>query len=311
MPSTTTIQTQSLQVASVAGMQAINRYLYKNLLFCPEMIDAKGQPTGKFGEMGNVKPKMYNLSSYFGRNLQKGQTIYVPEESERLYAQQKVEGVKLEDQTMTFNRVPLTVTSHTAVAVTLEDYQNYYNNIENHKQVVKDAMLAAICQEIEERTFSLFPQFMNSTGTGAGVAFDKSALRTANRELRLRNVPNGNWFAVVTPYAYDSLADEVDEYQLAGQAGADSISSGQIAYKKVNGFNIFQSNHIHTVGGAAKMAAFADDTFMFAIGFQPRFQEDYSITKLAVQMVIDVIFAVGIKRQEYGQLLDYDDTNNL
>lgn len=312
MPNTVTAQTSALQVASIAGKQYINRFLYNNLLFCPEIMNVQGQPTNNFGPQGEVRPKLVNLSSYFGRDLQKGTTINVPVEQQRYYAQVKNEGVSLAPQTANFGAVPLTVTTMTSVYVVIENYQSYFNNVQGHKTIVQDSMLAGLCQDVENRTFAQALAATNVQGGGSGVAATVADLRTAARNLRIRNVPRDlAKFAIVTPYYYDAIADSFDEYQLAGQDGANSIKTGQLPFKKIYDFNVFESNSITTVGNAAYNMVFADGALMFAVGYQPKFEEAKIIKDNAIEMEINVIFAVGIKRQEYLQVLQYDDTNNL
>jgi len=307
MPNVTTGNTSTLWTASIAGMQEINRYLYNNWIFSPEIINGAGVGTGEYGD--NCRPRAVNLSKYFGRNLQKGTTIYVPTENDRLVAQQKVEGVDLEPQTQTFGKVGLTVTSHTAVAVKIEDYQGHYNNIENYNIVIKENMLRALKVEIEERFFALATQATYSTGAGAGAAFSKASLRTVQTAFVKRNVPSDlKRYAIVTPEAYGAVSDELDEFQLSGEKGVKAQETGTIG-RMLNGFSILSSNHVNIVAGAAKMMAFTDDTFMFALGMTPNYKESYNVLSLAKEISIDVIFAVAIKRPEYLQLLDYDEIN--
>ena len=310
MPSITTAQTSDLQVKAIS--REVNKYLYRHSFFAPVALgDSKGLPT--VYREGDPRPGLFDLSNEFGQNQRKGTTISVPDIQQRLFKKTKLENAPLEYQTQAAGQVNLTITAHEYVAVRKEDYQSFYNNVNGYDNIVLEAQMEALCSSIEQSFFGLIPSFtFNPTiGSGSGYAVSTTDLKSAERILFSANVPTGlKKHFICNPHTYESFTIERDEYQVHGDQGVE-IFNTQRFYKPIASFNVQRSNYIDNSGGASKQLAFTDNAFMFGFGFKPRTQTAKNLSYLAEETVVDMLFGVAIKRQQFAVQIDGDDTNNI
>ena len=293
---------QSLETKVIVA--EVQRYLHQNLFFASSVFK-DGQLTS---DPSDPRPRLVDFSSYLGKDLRKGSTVSIPRVG-RLYAQNKAEGVPITFQAPTTEEITLTVSSHLTVATQIEDYGQFFNNVNNYRSILKEESLNALIDEFERQIFSLFTSFSSSIGTGGGDILSGDDLREADLVLNQKNIPgNLRKYAVLTPEAYDKVRSDISRYDTAGDFGTNTLKTGKIQ-EELAGFRVVRSNRIEKVSGTAKMAAITDNAFCYGFACYPKYEEGRNLEALAGQQVYHMIFGVGVYRNAYGVLLNYDAIN--
>ncbi len=183
----------------------------------------------------------------------------------------------------------------------------------------------AIAEKIESDLLGLYSQFTANDPIGSpGTAITEAAVDSAETVLFNAKVPAGqSKFMVVDGSTYSQLRqiERFSEFQTAGEAGLRALVDGSVG--KIKDFFVFRSQFVEKTGSAPVAThnlAFARDAMGLVVrrlpqplpgtgavaeyaefgNFGIRVVMSYQPNTLAQQFTVDVLYGVGVLRNEFG-----------
>ena len=189
-----------------------------------------------------------------------------------------------------------------------------------------DPAVKAIAASIETSLLTTWSQFTTNAPVGAGgTAITEAVLDSAETNLFTSLVPSdAEKYLIVHPTAYSALRQNArfSTWASTADAGVKAIVNGEVG--KLKDFYIFRSQYVPQTGGGPYTThnlAFARDAIGLVIrrlpqplpgtgaiseyaefgNFGMRVTMSYQPNTLAQQFTIDVLYGVGVLRNQFGQ----------
>lgn len=185
--------------------------------------------------------------------------------------------------------------------------------------------MVALAEKIESDLLGLYSQFTANPAVGApGTAITEATIDAAETALFNAKVPaSAPKFLVVDGNTYSQLRqiERFSEFRTAGEAGLRALVDGTVG--KVKDFYVFRSQFVHKTGSSPVTThnlAFARDAIGLVIrrlpqplpgtgavaeyaelgNFGIRVIMSYQPNTLAQQFTVDVLYGVGVLRNNFG-----------
>ncbi len=183
----------------------------------------------------------------------------------------------------------------------------------------------ALAEKIEADLLGLYAQFTSNPAVGApGTTLTEAEIDQAETTLFNAKVPSGMpKFLVVDGGTYSQLRqiERFSEFHSAGEAGLRALIDGNVG--KIKDFYVFRSQFVHKTGSAPTSVhnlAFAQNAMALVVrrlpqplpgtgavaeyaelgNFGIRVVMSYQPNTLAQQFTVDVLYGVGVLRNEFG-----------
>jgi hypothetical protein len=182
--------------------------------------------------------------------------------------------------------------------------------------------IVALAERIETDLLGLATQFTALPAVGAsGTAPTENTLELAETALFTAKVPmNLPRYLVVDGTAYSALRSipRFSEYATAGDAGLKTLIDGEVG--RIKNFYVFRSQFVNKVGATTSNLAFARNALGLVVrrlpqplpgtgavaeyaelgNFGVRVVMSYQPNTLAQQFTVDVLYGVGVLRNNHG-----------
>jgi P22 coat protein - gene protein 5 len=182
--------------------------------------------------------------------------------------------------------------------------------------------VVALAEKIESDLLSLSSEFTANAPAGtAGTAITESTVDAAETRLFNARVPaSASKYLVVDGNTYSQLRQiqRFSEFQSAGEAGLRALVDGSVG--KIKDFFVFRSQFVEKPGGNPINLAFTRSAMGLVIrrlpqplpgtgavaeyaelgNFGIRVVMSYQPNTLAQQFTVDVLYGVGVLRNEFG-----------
>ncbi len=268
--------------------------------------------------MGNLVNRNYEPTL-----AQAGDTVNVPIPPS-LVANNLAEGGVVTTQSPNAGNAQIVLNTHAEATFQIPDVTKVLAVPDLLNLYMQPAVIA-IAEKMESDLLGLYSQFTANTPIGApDTPFTESTVDNAETTLFNARVPAGlEKFLVVDSNSYSQLRqiERFSEYQSTGEAGSRAIVNGTVG--KLKDFFVFRSQFVSKTGSAPATAhslAFARDAMGLVVRRLPqplpgtgavaeyaelgnlgiRVVMSYQPNTLAQQFTVDVLYGVGVLRNEFG-----------
>ncbi len=273
--------------------------------------------------MGNLVMGNLVNRDYEQRVAQAGDTINVPIPP-TLVANNIAEGGTVTTQNPNLGNAQIVLNTHAEATFQVPDVTKILAVPDLLKLYMQPAVVA-LAERIETDLLALYAQFNANTpvGTGGG-ALTEATVDAAETALFNSKVPaSASKYLVVDPGAYSTLRQipRFSEYQTAGEAGLRALVDGTVG--KMKDFYIFRSqfvSHTGTTTVTSHNLGFAKNAIGLVVrrlpqplpgtgaiaeyaelgNFGMRVTMSYQPNTLAQQFTVDVLYGVGVLRNNHG-----------
>ena len=273
--------------------------------------------------MGNLVMGNLVNRNYEPVLAQAGDTVNVPIPPS-LSANNLAEGGAVTAQNPNLGNAQIVLNTHAEATFQIPDVTKVLAVPELLRLYMEPAVIA-LAEKIESDLLSLYSQFTaNPTVGAAGTAITESVVDQAETTLFNAKVPAGQpKFLVVDGDTYSQLRQiqRFSEFQTAGEAGLRALVDGAVG--KIKDFFVFRSQFVAKTGSAPVTThnlAFARDAIGLVVrrlpqplpgtgavaeyaelgNFGIRVLMSYQPDTLAQQFTVDVLYGVGVLRNEFG-----------
>lgn len=248
-----------------------------------------------------------------------GNTVQIPKRGTLTVRDKTVDVAIIPDQP-SGDKVTLTLNKHKYVSFLVEDVLDAQSSVKNMLGYVEDAMLK-ISKQVDTDILTLYATLAYEVGTGGGglaTTTDSDTILAA--KLQLDNSEAGDTrFLVMGPSGENSLL-KCDKFTTAEKIGnPDAIRSGSIG--RIYGFDTYVDPRVVSTGvspvsyhgmaftpGAMALATRPLATPPDGVGVKAAYQEvdgigirvtyGYNMSYMAMQVTLDILYGVGILRDE-------------
>jgi coat protein Gp5 len=254
---------------------------------------------------------------------QAGDTVNVPIPAS-LTANNLAEGGTVNPQNPDLGSAQIVLNTHAEATFQIPDVTKVLAVPDLLNLYMQPAVIA-IAEKIESDLLGLYSQFTANSPLGSpDTPITEAVIDNAETTLFNAKVPAGlEKFLVVDSNSYSQLRqiERFSEYQSAGEAGSRSIVDGTVG--KLKDFFVFRSQFVGKTGSApvtAHSLAFARDAMGLVVrrlpqplpgtgavaeyaelgNFGIRVVMSYQPNTLAQQFTVDVLYGVGVLRNEFG-----------
>ncbi len=268
--------------------------------------------------MGNLVNRNYEPAL-----AQAGDTVNVPIPPS-LSANNLAEGGAVTAQNPSLGNAQIVLNTHAEATFQIPDVTKVLAVPELLRLYMEPAVIA-LAERIESDLLSLYSQFTANASVGApGTPITESVVDTAETTLFNAKVPpSQSKYLVVDGDTYSQLRQiqRFSEFQTAGEAGLRALVEGTVG--KIKDFFVFRSQFVAKTGSAPVSThnlAFARDAIGLVIrrlpqplpgtgavaeyaelgNFGIRVVMSYQPDTLAQQFTVDVLYGVGVLRNEFG-----------
>ncbi len=273
--------------------------------------------------MGNLVMGNLVNRNYEPVLAQAGDTVNVPIPPS-LSANNLAEGGAVTAQNPNLGNAQIVLNTHAEATFQIPDVTKVLAVPELLRLYMEPAVIA-LAEKIESDLLSLYSQFTaNPTVGAAGTAITESVVDQAETTLFNAKVPASQpKFLVVDGDTYSQLRQiqRFSEFQTAGEAGLRALVDGTVG--KIKDFFVFRSQFVAKTGSAPVTThnlAFARDAIGLVVrrlpqplpgtgavaeyaelgNFGIRVLMSYQPDTLAQQFTVDVLYGVGVLRNEFG-----------
>jgi len=254
---------------------------------------------------------------------QAGDTVNVPIPP-TLVANNLAEGGSVTPQNPNLGNAQIVLNTHAEATFQIPDVTKILAVPDLLHLYMQPAMVA-LAEKIESDLLGLYSQFTANPAVGApGAAITEATIDAAETALFKAKVPaSAPKFLVVDGDTYSQLRqiERFSEFRTAGEAGLRALVDGTVG--KVKDFYVFRSQFVHKTGSAPVTRhnlAFARDAIGLVIrrlpqplpgtgavaeyaelgNFGIRVIMSYQPNTLAQQFTVDVLYGVGVLRNNFG-----------
>jgi hypothetical protein len=254
---------------------------------------------------------------------QAGDTVNVPIPP-TMVANNIAEGGTVQLQSPNLGNAQIVLNTHAEATFQIPDVTKVLAVPELLRLYMQPAMVA-LAERIETDLLNTYAQFTANTAVGSGgVALTEATVDAAETALFNAKVPaNMPKYLVVDPAAYSAMRQitRFSEYQTAGDAGLRTLIDGSIG--KMKDFFIFRSQFVPKTGSGPATThnlGFTKDALGLVIrrlpqplpgtgaiaeyaeigNFGMRVTMSYQPNTLAQQFTVDVLYGVGVLRNNHG-----------
>jgi len=280
-------------------------------------IDALPALTGNL-VMGNLVNRNYEPTL-----AQAGDTVNVPVPP-TLTANNLVEGGSVTTQIANLGNAQIVLDTHAEATFQIPDVTKVLA-VPDLLDLYMQPAVIALAERIESDLLGLYSAFTANATVGApGVAITEAAVDEAETALFNAKVPSAmEKYLVVDGTTYSQLRQiqRFSEFRTAGEAGSRALVSGAVG--KLKDFSVFRSQFVPKTGSAPVAVhnlAFARDALGLVVrrlpqplpgtgavaeyaeigNFGIRVIMSYQPNTLAQQFTVDVLYGVGLLRNEFG-----------
>jgi len=268
--------------------------------------------------MGNLVNRDYEPAL-----AQAGDTINVPIPP-TLVANNIAEGGTVQTQNPSLGNAQIVLNTHAEATFQVPDVTKILAVPDLLKLYMQPAVVA-LAERIESDILSLYPQFTTNTAVGtAGTALTEAVVDSAETALFSTKVPaSAPKYLVVDANAYSALRQipRFSEYNSVGEAGLRVIVDGAVG--KMKDFYIFRSQLVVKTGSSPVTThnlAFSKNAIGLVVrrlpqplpgtgaiaeyaelgNFGMRVTMSYQPNTLAQQFTVDVLYGVGVLRNNFA-----------
>ena len=254
---------------------------------------------------------------------QGGDTVNVPIPP-TLVANNLAEGGTVQTQNPSLGNAQIVLNTHAEATFLVPDVTKVLAVPDLLKLYMQPAMVA-LAERIETDLLNTYASFTSNLPVGTpGTAMTEAVVDAAETELFQAKLPAAEpRFLVMDPTSYSALRqiDRFSEYQTAGEAGLHALVDGTVG--KMKDFFIFRSQFIAKTGSSPVTThnlAFAKSALGLVIrrlpqplpgtgaiaeyaelgNFGMRVILSYQPNTLAQQFTVDVLYGVGVLRNQFG-----------
>ncbi len=273
--------------------------------------------------MGNLVMGNLVNRNYEPVLAQAGDTVNVPIPPS-LSANNLAEGGAVTAQNPNLGNAQIVLNTHAEATFQIPDVTKVLAVPELLRLYMEPAVIA-LAEKIESDLLNLYSQFTANPSVGsAGTAITESVVDQAETTLFNAKVPAGqSKYLVVDGDTYSQLRQiqRFSEFQTAGEAGLRAVVEGTVG--KIKDFYVFRSQFVAKTGSAPVAThnlAFARDAIGLVVrrlpqplpgtgavaeyaelgNFGIRVLMSYQPDTLAQQFTVDVLYGVGVLRNEFG-----------
>ncbi len=192
-------------------------------------------------------------------------------------------------------------------------------------QLLLQPAVVAIAEKIEGDLLSLFPLFTFNASVGtANTAITEATVDSAETALFAAKMPDSvQKYAVVSGTTYSNLRQisRFSEDRMVAGAGNNTIYNGTVG--KLKNVTFFRSQKVNTSGTTTNNVVFGSDAICLVTrqlpmvtngtgaisyntnfgGFNLRVVYSFNPNTLGEQITVDVLYGVGVLRNQFGVLL--------
>lgn len=252
-----------------------------------------------------------------------GDTVNVPIPP-TMVAHNLAEGGTVTPQNPSLRTAQIVLTTHAEATFQIPDVTKVLAVPELLRLYMEPAMVA-LAEKIESDLLGLYAQFTANPPVGVpGGPITEEVIDAAETALFNAKVPaSAPKYLVVDGNTYSQLRqiERFSEFRTAGEAGLRALIDGTVG--KIKDFYVFRSQFVHKTGSAPVTThnlAFARDAIGLVIrrlpqplpgtgaiaeyaelgNFGMRVVMSYQPNTLAQQFTVDVLYGVGVLRNEFG-----------
>lgn len=268
--------------------------------------------------MGNLVNRNYEATL-----AQAGDTINVPIPP-TLSANNLAEGGSVTTQNPSLGNAQIVLNTHAEATFQIPDITKVVA-VPDLLHLYMEPAVIALAERIETDLLGLYSQFTANTAVGApGTTITEAVVDVAETTLFNARVPaSQSKYLVVSGDTYSQLRqiERFSEYQTAGEAGLRALVDGTVG--RIKDFFVFRSQFVAKTGSApvtTHNVAFARDAMGLVVrrlpqplpgtgavaeyaemgNFGMRVVMSYQPNTLAQQFTVDVLYGVGVLRNEFG-----------
>jgi hypothetical protein len=252
-----------------------------------------------------------------------GDTVNVPIPP-TLVANNIAEGGTVQTQNPNLGNAQIVLNTHAEATFQIPDVTKVLAVPDLLKLYMQPAVVA-LAERIESDLLSLYPMFTANPAVGtAGTALTEAVVDSAETALFSAKVPaSAPKYLVVDPTAYSALRQipRFSEFNTAGEAGLRALVEGAVG--KMKDFYIFRSQFVSKTGTSPVTThnlAFSRDAIGLVVrrlpqplpgtgaiaeyaelgSFGMRVTMSYQPNTLAQQFTVDVLYGVGVLRNNFA-----------
>ncbi len=254
---------------------------------------------------------------------QAGDTVNVPIPP-TLVANNLAEGGTVQTQNANLGNAQIVLNTHAEATFQIPDVTKVLA-VPDLLRLYMQPALVALAEKIESDLLGTYASFSANTAVGsAGIPLTEAIIDTAESELFEAKVPASEpKHLVVDSAAYSQLRQiaRFSEFQTAGEAGLRALIEGSVG--KIKDFFVFRSQFVAKTGSGPVTThnlAFTKDAIGLVVrrlpqplagtgaiaeyaelgNFGVRVVMSYQPNTLAQQFTVDVLYGVGVLRNEFG-----------
>jgi len=268
--------------------------------------------------MGNLVNRNYEPTL-----AQAGDTVNVPIPPS-LVANNIAEGGTVTTQNPDLGNAQIVLNTHAEATFLIPDVTKVLT-VPDLLHLYMQPAVVALAEKIETDLLALYSQFSANAPVGTGgAAITEAVIDSAETALFNSKVPaSASKHLVVDGSTYSQLRqiERFSEFQTAGDAGLRAIVDGSVG--KIKDFYVFRSQFVNKTGSGPVVThnvAFARDAIGLVVrrlpqplpgtgavaeyaelgNFGIRVVMSYQPNTLAQQFTVDVLYGVGVLRNEFG-----------
>ncbi len=268
--------------------------------------------------MGNLVNRNYEPTL-----AQAGDTVNVPIPPS-LVANNIAEGGTVTTQNPDLGNAQIVLNTHAEATFLIPDVTKVLT-VPDLLHLYMQPAVVALAEKIETDLLALYSQFSANAPVGTGgAAITEAVIDSAETALFNSKVPaSASKHLVVDGSTYSQLRqiERFSEFQTAGDAGLRAIVDGSVG--KIKDFYVFRSQFVNKTGSGPVIThnvAFARDAIGLVVrrlpqplpgtgavaeyaelgNFGIRVVMSYQPNTLAQQFTVDVLYGVGVLRNEFG-----------
>jgi hypothetical protein len=254
---------------------------------------------------------------------QAGDTVNIPI-APAMSANNIAEGGSVQTQNPNLGNAQIVLNTHAEATFQVPDVTKVLA-VPDLLKVYMEPAVVAIAERIETDLLGLYPQFTTNATLGApATPVTEAVLDQAETALFQAKVPaSQSKHIVVDADAYSALRQipRFSEYQTAGEAGVNALTTGSVG--RIKDFTVFRTQFVPKTGSSPVTThnlAFARDAIGLVIrrlpqplpgtgaiaeyaelgNFGMRVVMSYQPNTLAQQFTVDVLYGAAVIRPEFG-----------
>lgn len=237
-----------------------------------------------------VANKILDFSSEFAGGAK---TLHIPQLA-NLTANTKTEGTAITETTATETELTLTINTHIYVAMIFEDFVRAISSY-NFENLYRDQIAYALAKKYDTDALGLYASLSNSVGNSTSD-IDESRILDAIETLDTNDVPENDRWLVLYPTQYSVLRG-ISRFTEERMTGQSAIRNGVIG--ELHGVNILKTTQVPITNTTfVHNLLFQREAFMTAVAKNVSFKLERRPEYLADQLTGDMIYAVGVYRDE-------------